>query len=44
MEASAFGKGAGGLAAGVGIWGGEAEVEVVLVDFEGAAAGGVVVG
>ena len=39
-----FDEGAGGLAAGVGIWGGEAEAEAVLVDFEGAAAGGVVVG
>ena len=42
MKASVFGKGAGGLAAGVGIWGGEAEA--VLVDFEVAADGAVVVG
>ena len=39
-----FGKGAGGLAAGVGIWGGEAEAEAVFVDFESEAAGAVVVG
>jgi hypothetical protein len=44
VKASVFGEGAGGLAAGVGIWGSEAEAEAMFIDFESEAAGGVVVG
>ncbi len=38
-----FSKGAGGLAAGFGIWGGEADAEAVFVDLESEATVAVVV-
>ena len=39
-----FGEGAGGLAAGFGIWGGEADAEAVFIDLEAETAVAVVVG
>lgn len=44
LETSGFSQITGGLAAGFGIWGGEAEADAVFVDLETEAAVAVVVG